>query len=59
MVELNRADVVEVPEQREQTPLLLVVPDLDLVVVATRNKQGLCRVEVDAAHRTCSSALGH
>ena len=34
IVKLNGADVVEVPEKSEKTAPKLVVPDLDLVVVA-------------------------
>ena len=34
LVKLHGADVVEVPEQREQAPPQLVVPHLDLVVIA-------------------------
>ncbi len=37
-------------------PALLVVPDLDLVVVAARHKQRLAGVEVHAAHGACGSA---
>ena len=35
-MELNRSDVVEVPEERVQASAELVVPNLDLVVVAWR-----------------------
>lgn len=35
------------------SPALLVVPDLDLVVVAARHKQRLGGVEVHAAHGAC------
>jgi hypothetical protein len=35
-VELNRSDVVEVPEEGVQASAELVVPNLDLVVVAWR-----------------------
>lgn len=33
-MELDRADVVEMAEQGEQTPPQLVVPHLDLVIIA-------------------------
>ena len=48
-MELDRADVVEVAEQREQAAAQLVRPDLDAVVVAARGKERLRGVEVDAA----------
>lgn len=36
--------------QCEQTPPSLVVPDLDLVVITTGDKQGLGRVEIDSSN---------
>ena len=47
-VELDRADVVQVPQQGEQAAAQLVVPNLDLVVVSPTAEQGLCRMEIDA-----------
>lgn len=55
---LDSADVVEVPQQREEAAPLLVVPHLDFVVVAARHKEGLGGVKVDAAHRACAARAG-
>jgi len=38
VVEEDGANVVQVAIQREQTPSSLVGPDLDLVVIATRDE---------------------
>jgi len=50
-VELHGANVVEVAEECEEAAAQLVVPDLDLVVVAARYDQRLDSVKVYAAHR--------
>ena len=50
MVEHDGADVVQVAQQGEETAAQLVVPHLDLVVIAARHKEGLRVVEVHAAH---------
>jgi hypothetical protein len=50
MVEENGAHVVQVTVQGKQTPPSLGAPDFDLVVVASRNKQGLGRVEIDSSN---------
>ena len=34
-------DVVKMAEEGEQTPLLLVVPDFDLIIVTSGHKQRL------------------
>jgi hypothetical protein len=36
--------------QCEETPPSLVVPDLDLVIITTGDKQGLSRVEIDSSN---------
>lgn len=41
VVEEDGADIVEMPVQREQTSACLVRPNLDLVIVASRDKKGL------------------
>ena len=46
------SDVVKMAEQGEETPLLFVVPNFDLVIVTTRNKQWLVRVKIDATNGT-------
>ena len=51
MVEEHGAHIVEMAVQREQHLARLVVPHLDLVVVATTHKQRLRGVERDATHR--------
>lgn len=43
------AHVIQVAIQCEKTPASLVVPDLNLVVVTSRHKQGLGRMKVDTA----------
>jgi len=51
-VEEHRAHIIQVTVQCEKAPPSLVVPDLDLVVIASGHKQGLGRVEIDASDRT-------
>ena len=41
IMKLHRSDVIQMAQQGEDTPPQLVVPDLDLVVITTRDKQGL------------------
>ena len=48
MVEEDCANVIQMPVQCEETPASLVRPDLDLIIVSTRNKERLCLVEVDS-----------
>lgn len=49
-MEENCSHIIQVAIQCEQTPPGLVVPNLDLVVVTSRHKQGLGWVEVNAAN---------
>ena len=49
VVEEDCSNVVEMAVQCEQASSSLVRPYLDLVVVASRNEEGLCLVEVDAS----------
>lgn len=51
VVELDGADVVHVAGEREETSLLLVVPDFQLVVVAPADKQWLRAVERYSSYR--------
>lgn len=51
MMEENRANVIQMTIQGEQTPPSLVAPDLDLIVIASRHEQGLGRVEINASNR--------
>lgn len=50
-VELHRAYVVHMPLQSEHALLHLVVPELDQMVVASRDKHRLSLVEINASHR--------
>lgn len=50
MVEEDGSNVVEMAVQGEQAAPGLVRPDLDFVVITTRNKQGLRLVKVDASN---------
>jgi hypothetical protein len=50
-VELHGADVVEVAEERKEAAAQLVVPNLDLIIVAARHEERLHRVKADTAHR--------
>lgn len=51
MVKLDGAYVVQVTIQSEQTTSCLVIPHFDLVIVTTRDKKRLRRMEGDAAYR--------
>lgn len=57
VVELDWPDVIQVSRQCEQAPPLFVVPHFDFVIVTTRNKQWLCRVEVHTSHRSWEWAM--
>ena len=48
VVEEDRANIVQMAVEREQTPPTLVGPYFDLVVVPSRYKQRLCLVEINA-----------
>ena len=52
-MELNCAHVVYVARERKEAALELVVPHLDLVVIAAADKQWLRFVKVNAAHGAC------
>jgi hypothetical protein len=48
-MELDGPNVIEVSQKSEKAPAELVVPHLDLVVVAPRDQQRLGVVKVDAS----------
>jgi len=50
MVEEDCPNIIQMPIQCEQAPPSLVGPDLDLVIISPRNKEGLCLVEVDSSY---------
>lgn len=52
MVEENGSDVVEMAVESKEAASSLVGPDLDLVVVASRNEERLGLVEVDTSNRS-------
>lgn len=49
-MEENGSDIVEMAVKGEQATSCLIRPDLDLVVVATRDEEGLCLVEVNTTN---------
>ena len=51
MMEKDCPKIVQVAIQSEETPTCLIRPDLDLVIIPTRDKEGLCLVEVNTANR--------
>lgn len=52
MMEHRRADVIQMPQQREDAPPLLVVPHLDLEVVSAGNEKWLLAVECNSPNRS-------
>ena len=52
MVEEDRAHVVQMPIESEQTSPCLIRPHLDLVIIPSRHEQGLCLVEVNPSDRS-------
>ena len=52
LMEEGCSDIVEMTQQSEETSLLLVVPDLDLVIITSGDKQRLVRVKINATNRT-------
>jgi hypothetical protein len=55
LVEEDGADIVQVSKQGEEAAALLVVPQLDLVVIAARDEHGLAGMEVEATHGACGA----
>ena len=49
MVKEDSSNVVEVTIECEETSPGLIGPYFDLVVVSSRNEEGLCLVEINAA----------
>ena len=52
MVEKYCADIVQMTGKREEALALLIVPDLDLVIVASAHKQRLGLVEGNSTNRS-------
>jgi hypothetical protein len=48
-MEFHRPDVIQVPQQREKAPSELVIPNLDLVIVAAGDDKGLMEVKIHAS----------
>lgn len=51
MVKEDGSDIVEVTVQGEETPSCLIRPDLDLVVVTTRDEKRLGGMEIYSSYR--------
>ena len=52
MVEENGSNVVEMAVKGEEASSGLVGPDLDLIIVASRNEERLGLVEIDTSNRS-------
>ncbi|MFS7952063.1 hypothetical protein Hanom_Chr07g00602521 [Helianthus anomalus] len=52
MVKLNRPNIIKVAKQRKQTPMQLVIPYFDLVIISCINKQRLRLMKMHATNRT-------
>lgn len=52
MVEEDCTDIIQMPIESKQTSASLVGPDLDLVIISTRDEEGLCLVEVNSSYRS-------
>jgi hypothetical protein len=48
MVEEDSANVVQMTIQGKEASASLIAPDLNLVIISTRNKEGLCLVKVNS-----------
>jgi hypothetical protein len=51
-MEFHRPDVIQVPQQREEASSEFVIPNLDLVIVAAGDDEGLVEVKIHAADWT-------
>jgi hypothetical protein len=51
MMEEDCSNIIQMPIQSKQASASLIRPDLDLVIISTRNEEGLCLVEVDSSNR--------
>ena len=56
-MEKHSAHIIQMAVQGEETAASLVVPDFDLVVIATRDEQRLGGVERDASYRSYMKLL--
>lgn len=51
MVELNSTDVIQVSKKGKKASMQLIVPDLDLVIITSRDEERLRFMEMNAADR--------
>eukprot|EP00117_Sycon_ciliatum_P042067 scpid19236/ scgid30660/ len=52
MVEFGRSHIIQMTEESEQASLHFVIPDLDLVIVSSGNKQWLVAVKINSTNRS-------
>lgn len=52
MMEKRCTDIIQVPEQCEQAAPKFVIPNLNLIIIASRDEQWLLLMEVNATHWT-------
>ncbi|RUS27656.1 hypothetical protein BC938DRAFT_482933 [Jimgerdemannia flammicorona] len=57
VVEEDGADVIQMAVEREEASTRLVIPDFDLVVIATAHEKWLGRMERDAANGAYNRCL--
>lgn len=51
-MKINRPDVVKMPDQRKDTASEFVVPNLDFVIITTRDEKRLGAMEIDSTNRS-------
>jgi hypothetical protein len=51
-MELDRANVIQMSQQRKEAAAEFVVPHLDFVIVTARNEHGVRQMKVHASDRT-------
>jgi hypothetical protein len=47
-MKLNRADVNKMAEESKETPAKFVIPDLNFIIVSSRNDERMYKVKVDS-----------
>jgi hypothetical protein len=52
MVKLDSSDVIQMSKKSKQTPMQLVVPDLDFVIISSRYEERLRIVKMYTANRS-------
>lgn len=57
MVKLDGPNIIQVAMQGKQASSFFVVPNLNFVVIPTRNKQGLGRMEVHTSDGSCGCEM--